>query len=233
MAWERGVAGPAMRQSLVPKHDSQWLGIAESSRSRPALMYRRRDGLRSRTSSATSRCTRAASDSQSAFRTTSSGRPWAVERDEASRTRVRSVRVRFPPAGARWFSSATDEEGAPTLDRVRHLADIFDVSLTAAGLAYMRVCSEACAMVYSQDGRREVVRAKHRHGGHGAWVFIGPMDKYTVSSAFFRWRPLQIFRGVSTPSPGFSRRRFAKTQHQRALDRDAYLQLDSVTFLDR
>ena len=39
----------------------------------------------------------------------------------------------------------------PKLDLVRGLADTFDVSLTAAAVAYMRICTEACAIVYSQE----------------------------------------------------------------------------------
>jgi hypothetical protein len=104
------------------------------------------------------------------------------------------------------FSADLVKGVAPTLDLVRGLSDRFDVSLTAAGIAYMRVCSEACAVVYSQNGYVKWFQRSKDLEDYGLWISLGPIDQYTIASSFFRNRPMQAIPGrvdaVSWFAPG-------------------------------
>ncbi|MBN1935448.1 MAG: ImmA/IrrE family metallo-endopeptidase [Anaerolineae bacterium] len=50
------------------------------------------------------------------------------------------------------FFAPRCQDKDPSLDFVAHLANTFDVSLTATGIRYLTFCEEACALVFSQDG---------------------------------------------------------------------------------
>ena len=96
----------------------------------------------------------------------------------------------------------------PTLDLISELADVFDVSLTASAIAYMRVCTEACAVVYSKDNQaRWFVRSKDMED-YGLFIEMGPLDPYTIASAFFRGRPVQSRPGRVDAASWFAPGRF-------------------------
>jgi len=104
------------------------------------------------------------------------------------------------------FSAEIVKGVAPTLDVVRELADRFNVSLTAAGIAYLRVCNEACAIAYSQDAQVRWFQRSKDMEDYGLWISLGPIDQYTIASGFFRSRPIQRIPGrvdaVSWFAPG-------------------------------
>lgn len=54
----------------------------------------------------------------------------------------------------KFFQSLCDDED-PSLDFIARLAHRFRVSLTTAALRYIQLCKDACAIVYSVDGRVE------------------------------------------------------------------------------
>lgn len=96
----------------------------------------------------------------------------------------------------------------PTLNLVGRIADAFDVSLTAAAIAYTRVCNEACAIVYSQDNRvRWFVRSKDMEEC-GLFIAIGPLDAYTIAAEHFRGRAIQRMPGRVDATSWFSPGRF-------------------------
>lgn len=96
----------------------------------------------------------------------------------------------------------------PTLDLVRHLADTFDVSLMAAAIAFMRICTEACAVAYSQANRiKWFIRSKDMEED-GLFIAMGPLDRYTIAAEFFRGRPLQPMPGRVDAASWFAPGRF-------------------------
>ena len=78
----------------------------------------------------------------------------------------------------------------PSMRIAKDLSDGFDVSLTAAALAYMRMCNEICAVVYSQDGQVKWFVASKDFRDLGFFVELGPIDGYTIAADFFRKRPI-------------------------------------------
>jgi hypothetical protein len=119
------------------------------------------------------------------------------------------------------FSAPMTKGLPPRLDVIRDLAENFDVSLTAAAIAYMRVCNEACAIVYSKgDFAQWFARSKDMED-YGLWISLGPLDRYTIASAFFQGRPVQGFPGrvdaVSWLEPGRYRKDGMIREHSVAM----------------
>jgi hypothetical protein len=133
------------------------------------------------------------------------------------------------------FSAPMMKGVPPNLDVVRDLAEKFDVSLTAAAIAYMRVCNEACAVVYSKSGfARWFARSKDMED-YGLWISLGPLDKYTIASAFFRDRPVQGFPGSVDAVSWFEPVRFREdgTIKEHSVAMPSYNAVLSLLWVDR
>lgn len=76
----------------------------------------------------------------------------------------------------------------PSMKVAKSLGDDFDVSLTAAALAYMRMCNDICAIVYSKDGLVKWFAPSKDFRELGFFVELGPIDGYTIAADFFRGR---------------------------------------------
>lgn len=83
----------------------------------------------------------------------------------------------------------------PTLDVARDLADRFNTSLMAAAVAYIRLCNEPCALVFSKQGRVQWFSRSRDFEEMGLRISLGPVDPYTIAAEFFRKRPMQAFPG--------------------------------------
>jgi hypothetical protein len=71
----------------------------------------------------------------------------------------------------------------PNLDVVSKLADEFQVSFTAAGIRFAKLCPERCAVVFSQDG---VIRWFAVGPEFGLWIPRGSkLDRYTLAYDYF------------------------------------------------
>ena len=123
----------------------------------------------------------------------------------------------------------------PTLDLAGEIADAFDVSLTAAAIAYMRVCKEACALVYSKDGQAKWFARSKDMDDYGLWISLGPLDKYTIASAFFRGRPIQASPGRVDASSWFEPGRFREdgTIQEHSLAMPSYGAVLTLLWVDR
>lgn len=78
----------------------------------------------------------------------------------------------------------------PSMTVAKKLCAEFDVSLTAAALAYMRMCNDVCAIVYSRDGHVKWFVPSKDFRELGFFVELGPLDGYTIAADFFRGRAI-------------------------------------------
>ncbi len=148
---------------------------------------------------------------------------WGSERDSA---RIREAEANefashlLIPDG---FATPLTKGRPPTLGVVNELRDTFDVSLTAAALAYMRICNEACAVVFSRDNRIQWFTRSRDLEQLGLWIAPGPLDDYTLAADFFRGRPIQPIPGrvdaTSWFAPGRYRQDAMIKEHSVAMPR--------------
>lgn len=110
-----------------------------------------------------------------------------------------------------------------TLDVIQTIASEFGVSLRAAAIAFIRLCRESCAVVYSQDGHvRWCVRSKDLEEER-LWIPPGPLDRFTLAADFFRGREIQQRPGRVDAISWFERGSFREDatikEHSMALPR--------------
>lgn len=89
------------------------------------------------------------------------------------------------------FFAPLCEDGEPSLNLIADLAEKFNTSLTATALRYIHFAIDACAIVYSKDGRIKWFRGNKEFDELGLFVDVrSKLDPDSMASKYFLGRSL-------------------------------------------